>query len=188
MKKKMYALLLATILVAGVSAAAIASSVSGNDVSGNALPTPAPVPPEVEELGRAVTVSGSGLVVTAVSLDMLNHMKDLRANNTDDFNVTYNLPRDARLVAAFNLNLRPGESMPAGGLIVPIRVNGAKAGDYVIVLHRKADYIWEVVARDFLTGDLTVNATFTSFSPVMVLLVTAEEAAAGGITSPGTSD
>jgi hypothetical protein len=191
-KKKLYALLLATILAVGVSAAAIASNVSsndasGNDASGNAVASPLPLA-EIDALAVGATVTGSNLVVTPINHEMLNHMKDLRANNTNDFNTAFSIPYNAKLVAAFNLNLKPGEVMPAGGLIVPIKINGAKAGDYAIVLHRRPDYFWEVVARGFLTGDLTINATFTTFSPVMVLLITAEDAAAGGILSPGTED
>jgi hypothetical protein len=124
---------------------------------------------------------------TVVSSELLNGIKDLLANDAG-FLAAFNIPSAAKLAAAFNLNLKRGESIPAGGLIVPIKVEGAKTGDYVIVMHRKADGYWEVVGRGTLGADLTINATFTSFSPVMVLKVEAEDVASSGIRAPRTGE
>jgi hypothetical protein len=187
MKRKIYAVLLSLILVVGMTMSAMASGVSGNDKPApTPEPTPEPIPQAVVDAAKGATVSVSGLNAAPVTLDRLNSFKDLLENNTDNFNTTYGIPATAQIAATFELKLKNGESVPEGGLIVPIKVKQAQAGDYIIIMHRKADGIWEVVGRGFLGDDLTLNATFTSFSPVMVLKVAAEDVPSGGIKAPKT--
>ena len=92
----------------------------------------------------------------------------------------------AKLTAAFDLKIE----IPAGqtSVSVPIKVNNAKVGDYAVILHRRADGQWEKVGEGFLGADMTVTGTFTSFSPVAVMVVDAAQASAAGVKAPKTGD
>jgi hypothetical protein len=155
---------------------------------GSSEPASASVPASVASAASGATVSASGLASAPVSVEQLRSYTDLVANNTNNFNTTYGIPANAKIAALFNLNLKKGQTIPEGGMIVPIKVKGSQAGDYVIVLHRKADGIWEIVGRGFLGDNLTINTTFTSFSPVMVLKVDAADVATSGIRAPKTGE
>ena len=91
----------------------------------------------------------------------------------------------AKFAAAFDLKIE----IPAGqtSVSVPIKVNNAKAGDYAVILHRRADGQWEKVGEGFLGADMTVTGTFTNFSPVMVMVVDAA-AAKAGVKAPKTGE
>lgn len=91
----------------------------------------------------------------------------------------------AKFAAAFDLKIE----IPAGqtSVSVPIKVNNAKAGDYAVILHRRADGQWEKVGEGFLGADMTVTGTFTNFSPVMVMVVDAAVAKAG-VKAPKTGE
>ena len=101
------------------------------------------------------------------------HLKNLGVNT------------EAKMKAAFDLKVE----IPAGqtSVTVPIEVKHAKHGDYAYVLHRKADGQWEVVGRGQLEKDMIVMATFTSFSPVVVMVVEAAQADAG-VKAPKTGE
>lgn len=91
----------------------------------------------------------------------------------------------AKLKAAFDLTVEiPTEQTSVS---VPIEVKNAKQGDYAVVLHRRADGQWEKVGEGRLGKDMTVVATFTSFSPVAVLIVDAA-LADGGVKAPKTGE
>ena len=51
-----------------------------------------------------------------------------------------------------------------------------------------ADGQWEKVGEGFLGADMTVTGTFTSFSPVLVMVVDAAQASAAGVKAPKTGD
>ncbi|MCL2718123.1 MAG: hypothetical protein FWE14_05010 [Lachnospiraceae bacterium] len=183
--KRFYALLLSVILIVTLSLSAFAST-SPKAPAAPEVKTDAPyVPSTTPAPVTAVSIAVADVSTVAASSTLADHAKDLLANK-DDFLTTYAIPEAARLAAVFNMNFS-GE-IPGGGLQVPIVVNNAVAGDYVIVMHRKADGIWEVVGRGILGDDLTVVATFTSFSPVMVLVVDAADVAAVGIKAPKTGE
>jgi len=183
--KRFYALLLSVVLIVTLSLSAFANSPKP--------PAPAPPAPAPSQAGTwspgpvtAVSVASlAGLTATSMADTFGNHVKDL-LNNKDGFMDTYNIPAAARVAAFFELKF--DGVIPPGGLLVPITVNNAEPGDYVIVMHRRADGIWEVVARGFLGADLTIVATFTSFSPVLVLVVDAADVAAAGIKAPKTGE
>ncbi|MCL2052004.1 MAG: hypothetical protein FWG91_09815 [Lachnospiraceae bacterium] len=181
--KRFYALLLSVILIVTLSLSALANSPAAPS-NNNPAPAPVVTAPTVAPV-TAVSVAVEGISTVSASEVLADHAKDL-LDNKDDFLVTYAIPEAAKLAAVFNMNF-DGE-VPAGGLQVPIVVNNADAGDYVIVMHRKADGIWEVVGRGFLGEDLTVVATFLSFSPVMVLVVDAADVAVQGIRAPKTGE
>ena len=91
----------------------------------------------------------------------------------------------AKLKAAFDLKIE----IPAGqtSVSVPIQVHEAKVGDYAIILHQKADGQWEKVGEGRLGTDMIVIGTFTSFSPVAILIVEAAQADAG-VKAPKTGE
>lgn len=92
----------------------------------------------------------------------------------------------AKLAAAFDLKVE----IPAGqsSITVPIKVGNAKAGDYVYVFHRMDNEqgTWELVGQGTLGADLTVNGTFTNFSPVAIMVVDAAQVAAEAVKAPKT--
>jgi hypothetical protein len=173
--KRFYALLLSVIMIVTLSLSALASP--GPAAQAKPAPAPAAEPaPVVVEIGVA------DLKATVATTEMKNYLaNDLMEN--EDFLAVYDIPSDAKIAAAFDFTF-DGE-IPAGGVIIPIPVPTAEVGDYVIVMHRKADGIWEVVGRGFLGADKTISATFTSFSPVMVLVADAPE---GGRRAPRTGE
>ena len=91
----------------------------------------------------------------------------------------------AKMKAAFDLSVE----IPANqtSVTVPIEVKHAKQGDYAYVLHRRADGQWEKVGEGRLGKDMIVMATFTSFSPVAVMVVEAAQAD-GGVKAPKTGE
>ena len=92
------------------------------------------------------------------------------------------------MAAAFDLEI----VIPAGqtSVSVPIKVANAKAGDYAVILHRMDNEAktWEKVGEGYLGADLTVTGTFTSFSPVVVMVVDASEVSAAGVKAPKTGE
>ena len=92
----------------------------------------------------------------------------------------------AKLTAAFDLTIEIPEGQTS--VSVPIKVNNAKVGDYAVILHRRADGQWEKVGEGFLGADMTVTGTFTSFSPVAVMVVDAAQASAAGVKAPKTGE
>ena len=174
--KRFYALLLSVIMIVTLSLSALASP-------GNAAAPAAPAPAAATEPAPTVVEIGvAELKATVATTEMKNYLaNDLMEN--EDFLAVYDIPSDAKIAAAFDFTF-DGE-IPAGGVIIPIPVPTAEVGDYVIVMHRKADGIWEVVGRGFLGADKTISATFTSFSPVMVLVADAPE---GGRRAPRTGE
>lgn len=93
---------------------------------------------------------------------------------------------EAKLVSSFDLKY--SGNIPEGGVKIPVKVTNAKAGDYAVLLHRRADGQWEKVGECVLGEDLTVTGTFTSFSPVAVMIVDASKVSAAGVKAPKTGE
>ena len=71
---------------------------------------------------------------------------------------------------------------------VTLTVDGIKKGDSIVVLHQKADGTWETLASK-VEKDGEVIATFTSFSPVVVVKAAATETSQTEVlTSPKDGD
>ena len=121
------------------------------------------------------TVAVAGAEVKEIpGADLKEYVKDVAENATTLTNL--GVSTAAKLAAAFDLKI----VIPAGqtSVSVPIKVNNAKVGDFAVILHRRADAQWEKVGEGFLGADMTVTGTFTSFSPVMVMVVDAANASA----------
>ena len=140
------------------------------------------IPADNTALARTITTNVEGVTKT-VNNEMTAYVTDELMKN-QQFRTDYSIPADAKVAAVFEIRF-DGE-IPPGGVIIPMTVNNAKAGDYVVVMHRKADGVWEVVGRGLLGADLVINTTFTSFSPVMILVTDAQDVAATGIRAPKT--
>ena len=196
--KRFYALLLSVIMIVTLSLSALATSSPGQTAKPS--PTPAPAPAATTQATppapASPTATASASVVaqlaaladvsaTVASSDFINAINGYLENN-ETFKAIGNIPDEAKLALAFDLKF-DGE-IPAGGLKVTIPVVNATPGDYVIVMHRKANGDWEVVGRGFLNADGTIEATFTSFSPVVVLVVDAADVTAAGIKAPKTGE
>ena len=187
--KKLYALLLATVLAVTLVLPAIAAPSPGDHGGGGggggggSTPTSAPAPTVTAPAPvTAVTITVAGTAVTAPTDERVEAFAKMVADENIGFLAMFGIPATAKVAAVFELEFK-GE-IPAGGLIVPVKVNNAKAGDYAVVMHRKANGDWEVVGSAILGADLTVTATFTSFSPVMVLVTDAANVTAEGIKAP----
>jgi hypothetical protein len=176
MKKKAYALLLTVVMLVTMAFPAIAAP----SPAAEAKPST-----DAQAAASAVTISVSGVTTAPVPDDALKEYKELVSGNTNNFLNTYDIPSTARVAAVLDIKF---DGNVGAGVSIPIKVATAKSGDYVIVMHRQANGIWQVVGRGFLGADLTIHATFTSFSPVMVLAVDAATAAASGVRAPRTSD
>ncbi len=135
------------------------------------------------EARRNASVAVAGAKVTALPADVFAAAQDVVSNATHLTNL--GISTSARMVSAFDLDM----DMPAGqtSVTVPIKVDNVKAGTYVVVIHRMDNEAktWEVVGQGYVGEDLTINCTFTSFSPVVVLAVDATQASAG-VKAPKT--
>ena len=135
----------------------------------------APSPQADAKAAKAnATVAVAGADVKVLTAEVLDAVKDVVTNATHLTNL--GVSTNAKLAAAFDLKIE----IPAGqtSVSVPIKVNNAKVGDFAVILHRRADAQWEKVGEGFLGADMTVTGTFTSFSPVMVMVVDAANASA----------
>lgn len=135
----------------------------------------------------AVTVAAQNTTVETLEADVKAEVSKVVANTQVLTDLGVNT--SAKLASSFDLEYK-GE-IPEGGVVIPIKVNKAKAGDYAYVLHRKdsvAGAPWEKVGEGVLGADLTVNATFTSFSPVAVMVVDAAEVADTTVKAPKTGE
>ena len=72
-----------------------------------------------------------------------------------------------------------------GSVTITFSVPELKNGQFAVVLHMGKDG-WEVVPSTTANG--TVSATFTSLSPVVIMVEEAVTASAGTVTSPKTGD
>lgn len=145
----------------------------------------APSPQADAKAAKAnATVAVEGAKVEVLTKEVLAAVNDVVTNPTHLTNL--GVSTAAKLSAAFDLKI----TIPAGetSVSVPIKVNNAKAGDYAVILHRKADGQWEKVGEGFLGADLTVTGTFTSFSPVAVMVVDASQVSAAGVKAPKTGE
>lgn len=166
--KKFYALLLAGVMTVAF-----------------AMPTMAAPSPVAGAVESASTVSApvSGAGVAAVDQALAKEVVTYAAD--EKFLTDLNVPTKVELAAAFDLTY--SGTIPAGGVQIPLVVSSAKAGQTVYVLHRRDDLPnkpWEKVGEAVLGSDLTVTATFTSFSPVIILVGDS----ASGVTAPKTGE
>ena len=145
-----------------------------------AAPSPAA---EAKTAKEAATVAVADAEVQVLTKEVLAAVNDVVTNPTHLKNL--GVSTNAKLAAAFDLEIEIPEGQTS--VSVPIKVNNAKVGDYAIILHRKADGQWEKVGEGFLGADMTVTGTFTSFSPVAVMVVDAA-AAKTGVKAPKTGE
>ena len=147
----------------------------------------APSPQATAKAAKAnVTVAVAGAEVEALATDVFAAAQEVVTNPTHLANL--GVSTAAKMAAAFDLEI----VIPAGqtSVSVPIKVANAKAGDYAVILHRmdNAAGTWEKVGEGYLGADLTVTGTFTSFSPVVVMVVDASEVSAVGVKAPKTGE
>ena len=180
MKKLSSALLVAALSVAMVlpvfaapsPQATAKPSVSATTTTTTAAPTAAEAAATKAKANATVAVAGADVKVLPVAV--MDAVEDVVENTTHLTNL--GVSPAAKLAAAFDLKIE----IPAGqtSVSVPIKVNNAKVGDYAVILHRMNNEAgtWEKVGEGFLGADMTVTGTFTSFSPVVVMVVDAAQA------------
>ena len=173
--KKLYAILLTAVLVITMAVPIFAAESPSAKTA--ALEKAAPA--------TAVTTSVQGGVVKTLPGDVKEAIAIATSNAQHLANL--GVSADAKLVSSFDFSY-PADKIPEGGIVVPFKVSNAKAGDLAIVLHRCANSSWEKVGEAILGADLTVNGTFTSTSPVAIMIVDASKAAAAGVKAPKTGE
>ena len=131
------------------------------------------------------TVAVTGAEVKALAQDVFKEVNNVLTTNTELL-THLNIASDAKVAACFDLKVEIPEGQTS--VTVPVKVNNANVGDYVYIVHRKAaNGEYEVVGRGVLGTDMTINATFTSFSPVIVMVGTAP-ADAAVVKAPKTGE
>ena len=167
--KKLYSVLLVVLLTAAMVLPVLAA------------PSPQANPQAAKD---NATVMVAGAEVKVLEADVHKEVVNVVTNPTHLTNL--GVSTAAKLTAAFDLKIE----IPAGqtSVSVPIKVNNAKVGDYAVILHRRADGQWEKVGEGFLGADMTVTGTFTSFSPVAIMVVDAAQASAAGVKAPKTGE
>ena len=145
----------------------------------------APSPQAEAKASKAnASVPMQGATVAALTKEVFDEVN--RVTGDTSILAAFGVNTNAKLAAAFDLKV----TIPAGqsSVTVPIKVSNAKAGDYVYVLHRmsNAQATWELVGQGTLGADLTINGTFTNFSPVAIMVVDASQVATTVVKAPKT--
>lgn len=150
------------------------------------LPVFAAPSPQAEAIAAKenVTVAVVGAEVEVLPVEVITEVKNVVTNPTHLTNL--GVSTEAKLAAAFDLKIEIPEGQTS--VSVPIKVNNAKVGDYAAILHLRADGLWEKVGEGFLGADMTVTGTFTSFSPVAIMVVDAAQASAPVVKAPKTGE
>jgi hypothetical protein len=148
----------------------------------------APSPQATAETAKNnATVAVAGAEVKTLSADVYAAVTAVATNPQTLASLGVNTA--AKMAAAFDLNVKIPDGQSS--VSVPITVSNAKAGDYAVILHRKDNVEgkpWEKVGEGYLGADLTVTGTFTSFSPVVVMVTDASSVSAAGAKAPKTGE
>lgn len=171
--KKIYGVLLTVALVATMVMPGFAGpSQDATPVSPSKPSSPAPVEEAVanvinEETMPAVNVAG--VEAKVATPELAEQVMKVAAMPTvlSDLGVV----ASAKLSAVMEFSYEG--DIPEGGVQIPFVVNSAAVGDLVYILHRMPSGQWEKVGETILGADLTVVGTFTSFSPVAIMVVDA---------------
>lgn len=140
------------------------------------------------------TVSTKDVSVTQITDTAVKSMIDTFVGTASNLTA---LGVDAKAKMLTYMDISYTGTIPTGGIQLPMKITGAKAGDYVYVLHAVKStsnanaWTWEVVGKGYLSADLTITATFKSFSPVVIMKVDAANANAAttnGNTAPKTGE
>ena len=147
--KKRIACLLTALVVLSCATPVFAAQTTGAVSPGSAQP----------EIEASVTAAdGTVLNVTIKNVD--------EAVKNEAVAEAAKVAADADVVSVVDVKL--GSAMPAGGVVLTLNVDGVKAGDYVVLLHEKADGTWETIIP-YAVMDGAVVAHFTSLSPVAIV-------------------
>ena len=131
------------------------------------------------------TVAVTGAEVKALAADVFAEVNNVLSNT--EHLAAFGINTSAKVAATMDLKVEIPEGQTS--VLVPVKVNNAKVGDYVYIVHRKSvNGEYEVVGQGVLGADMTINATFTSFSPVIVMVVDAAQVSAAGVKAPKTGE
>ena len=123
----------------------------------------------------AVEIAVADADVAVLAADVKTEVASVVSNPTHLTNL--GVSTAAKLVSSFDLKYEG--TIPAGGVQIPVKVSNRMSNEAGT---------WEVVGQGYLGADLTVTGTFTSFSPVAVLVVDAADVAAAGVKAPKTGE
>ncbi len=168
--KKLYKLMLAAVMMIAV-----------------ALPVVAAPSPEAQKLSTTVTTSTGGVTVAEPSKELSDEA--VRVTSNAQVLKDLNVPATAHLAAVVDVSF--SGTIPAGGLLVEFNVSSfAKKGDLVYILHRRptSPYQWEVVGQTVVGDNLKATGTFTSFSPVVFMVIDSGQVSSAGVRAPRTGE
>ncbi len=195
MKRKFYALFVATVVAVTLVAVPVMASGSPStsitdtttettteDTSAITTTTSTVV---VDETAPAsvVSINVEGSTVAVLSVELKSAVA-VATSNTEVLS-TLGVSVSAKLASSFDLTY--SGVIPEGGVQIPITVTTGNVGDYAYILHQNATGQWEKVGEGVLGADRTVVGTFTSFSPVAIMLVDAVSATST-VTAPKTGN
>lgn len=178
--KKLYTLLLVVALIV-MAVLPVMATTKKSPTATNVTPT-------------TTTVSTKDVSVTQITDTAIKSMIDTFVGTASNLTA---LGVDAKAKMLTYMDISYTGTIPTGGIQLPMKITGAKAGDYVYVLHAVKSssnanaWTWEVVGKGYLSADLTITATFKSFSPVVIMKVDAANANAAttnGNTAPKTGE
>lgn len=168
--KKLYKLMLAAVMITAL-----------------ALPVVAAPSPEAQTRSTKVTTSNPDVIIEEPSKELSDEA--VRVTSNAQVLKDLNVPASAHLAAVGEVSC--SRTIPAGGLSIEFDVSSfAKKGDLVYILHRRptAPYQWEVVGQTVVGDNLKATGTFTSFSPVVFMVIEASQVSSAGVRAPRTGE
>lgn len=196
MKKKLVALLAVAMMFASTTTVLAAPSVVAGDLSkneGNVAKVESMTDAEVKEVAEKVAVEKEA--ITAPANVTINEVKPVEATvykaaaaeavkavkEKFGVDVTVEATGDVKVTAAIVAAVEIDATITGDKADIAIAVPDLKAGETVIVLHQKADGTWEQLpVVEVANGKVT--ATFTSFSPVVIVKVASTSAKTGVVS------
>lgn len=196
MKKKLVALLAVAMMFASTTTVLAAPSVAAGDLSkneGNVAKVESMTDAEVKEVAEKVAVEKEA--ITAPANVTINEVKPVEATvykaaaaeavkavkEKFGVDVTVEATGDVKVTAAIVAAVEIDATITGDKADIAIAVPDVKAGETVIVLHQKADGTWEQLpVVEVANGKVT--ATFTSFSPVVIVKVASTSAKTGVVS------
>ena len=196
MKKKLVALLAVAMMFASTTTVLAAPSVAAGDLSkneGNVAKVESMTDAEVKEVAEKVAVEKEA--ITAPANVTINEVKPVEATvykaaaaeavkavkEKFGVDVTVEATGDVKVTAAIVAAVEIDATITGDKADIAIAVPEVKAGETVIVLHQKADGTWEQLpVVEVANGKVT--ATFTSFSPVVIVKVASTSAKTGVVS------
>lgn len=167
--KKRIACLLTALMVLSMGTTVLAAPSTGAEAPKVEASTSTGVKAEIGEVDESVKTEANTLAVEAA--------KAVNADAKAD---------DVKVLAVVDIKLPEGTVIdPEKGIDITIKAEGVKAGDSIVLLHKKDGTTWEtIIPSSVKDGEIVAN--FKSLSPVAIVKVEAP-ATSGNAPAGGTA-